>query len=89
MSVYFLNKVFYLLGNDPSFRERYKEDFDRALEGFRLTAAEREALRQADVQTLYRMGVHPFLLFHLIRHRLCPLSPQEYLRLLQEVASVG
>ncbi len=35
------------------------------LDGFDLTAEERAALESKDLVTLYRLGAHPLLLFHL------------------------
>ena len=78
MSVYALNKLFYMLENDSSFRDWMKSSPDEAIGQFTLTAKEREALTSGDVGELYRMGVHAFLLSGLSRHRLFGVDAENY-----------
>ena len=78
MSVYALNKLFYMLENDESFRDSMKSSPDEAIGQFTLTSEEREALTSGDVGGLYRMGVHAFLLGAMSRHRLFGVDGDNY-----------
>ena len=78
MSVYAINKLFYMLENDASIRERMKTNPSDAISDFSLTQAEREALTSGDVGALFQMGVHAFLLNGLSRHQLFGVSPENY-----------
>jgi hypothetical protein len=79
MSVYQVNKLLYMTDNDPAFRKRMKEAPDAALDEFRLTPEEREALTSGAVGRLYQMGVHTFLLNHLSRYELFGVNRENYL----------
>jgi Aromatic-ring-opening dioxygenase LigAB, LigA subunit len=79
MSVYQVNKLLYMTDNDPVFRARMKEAPDAALNEFRLTPEEREALTSGAVGRLYQMGVHTFLLNHLSRYELFGVNRNNYL----------
>ena len=87
MSVYALNKLFYMLENDGSFRDWVKSNPGEAIGQFTLTAKEREALTSGDVGELYRMGVHAFLLSGLSRHRLFGVDGENYLPRIRGQAS--
>ena len=78
MSVYALNKLFYTLENDSSFRDWMKASPGEAISQFTLTREEQEALTSGDVGELYRMGVHAFLLSGLSRHRLFGVNGDNY-----------
>jgi hypothetical protein len=65
VSVYAINKFLYRLENDPAYLERAKADVGATLQDLPLTPAERVAITGGDVATLYRLGVHPFLLMRL------------------------
>ena len=78
MSVYALNKLFYMLENDSAFRDWIKSSPGEAIGQFTLTAKEREALTSGDVGELYRMGVHAFLLSGLSRHQLFGVDGDNY-----------
>ncbi len=80
MSVYYVNKVFYKIETEPDFLNKFRNGVDEALQGFRLTSGERDAIKAGDIETLYRMGVHAFLLNVLARHELCGLDRASYLR---------
>lgn len=60
---------------------------DDALQGFRLTDAERAAIKSREVAPLYGMGVHAFLLRGLARHNLCGVKRDNYLERIRAVAS--
>ena len=87
MSVYALNKLFYMLENDSSFRDWMKSSPGEAIGQFTLTAEEREALTSGDVGELYRMGVHAFLLSGLSRHRLFGTDGENCLARIRSQAS--
>ena len=64
MSLYQVDKAIKMLTHnlDPAPFQRYQQDRDGFLEGFDLTADERNALRRADIVQLYAMGAQPFIL---------------------------
>lgn len=78
MSVYALNKVLYQLARDEAFREAVRADPASALSDRGLEADQLKAMLEADVASLFRMGVHPFLLNHLARFQLVGLDPPTY-----------
>ena len=78
MSVYSINKLFYMLENDAAFRDQIKANPTDAISQFSLTQAEREALTSGDVGALFQMGVHAFLLNGLSRHRLFGVNSENY-----------
>jgi hypothetical protein len=84
MSVYQINKLLYLTDNDPALRKRMKEEPEAALNEFKLTAEEREALESGAVGKLYQMGVHTFLLNHLYRYELFGVNRDNYLSRIRE-----
>ena len=84
MSVYQINKLLYLTDNDPALRKRMKEEPEAALNEFKLTAEEREALKSGAVGKLYQMGVHTFLLNHLYRYELFGVNRDNYLSRIRE-----
>lgn len=62
MSVYEMSRLFFGLKENRPAIEAYLADPESALAEFELTDAERAALLDVDLYTLYRMGVHPLLL---------------------------
>jgi hypothetical protein len=62
MSAYVLQKLIRDVNRKPSCREAYFQSPAKFAEGYDLTPAEREALLNFDVRTLYEMGVHGLLL---------------------------
>jgi len=84
MSVYQINKLLYLTDNDPALRKRMKEEPEAALNEFKLTAEEREALKSGAVGKLYQMGVPTFLLNHLYRYELFGVNRDNYLSRIRE-----
>ena len=79
MSIYLINKVLYMADNDPEFRKRVKADPEGTVKGFPLKPEEFDALTSGDVGTLYKMGVHTFLLNHLQRYELFGVNRDNYL----------
>lgn len=89
MSVYFVNKVFYTIETDDDFLLKFRNNADEALAGFRLSPEEAAAIKGGDVETLYRMGAHPFLLNVLARHNLCGVNRDNYLERIKKFAKKG
>ena len=87
MSVYYVNKVMYMIENDPDFVEKMRSNVDEALKGFRLTDEEQAAIKSGEIATLYHMGVHAFLLNGLARHNLCGVNRDNYIERIRTVAS--
>lgn len=78
MSVYALNKIFYMLENDSQFRKRIKSSPATVVAEFQLTPEEQNALTSGNVRLLYEMGVHAFLLNSLSRHHLFGVTENNY-----------
>jgi uncharacterized protein YjiS (DUF1127 family) len=62
MSQYQLQKLCRAVNSDPAARERFQTEQDAFVGEFDLTAAERKALADMDIDALYDLGVHPLLL---------------------------
>jgi hypothetical protein len=62
MSVYAMEKFVFTLKKSSTLQAQFKTDPDAALADFPLTDMEHKALRDGDLPTLYKMGVHPLLL---------------------------
>lgn len=84
MSVYQVNKLLYMIDNDPAFHKRIKEDPEGAIKDFKLSEAEYKALTSGAVGKLYQMGVHTFLLNHLYRYELFGVNRDNYLERIRE-----
>lgn len=67
MSLQALEHFFYRLKSDPEVRPRFLTDERAYAEKLDLTAGERKALLDRDLIGLYRLGVHPLLLFPFAR----------------------
>jgi hypothetical protein len=78
VSVYALDEICYRLVREPEFRAAVVADAAAATRDADLTPAERTALLTGDVATLYRMGVHAFLLGHLARYGVAGLDLATY-----------
>lgn len=64
MSLYFVQKLLYNLNRDPAVQALYKSDIDSLLEGYKLTADERDWIKKGDVGELYIHGVNGQILMH-------------------------
>lgn len=78
MSVYAINKILYRLENDAAFRGEMQRDGLKAIADFSLAGEERQALTSGDISALFGMGVHPFLMNHLARHRVFGVDQDNY-----------
>ncbi|HEX7062698.1 MAG TPA: hypothetical protein VF200_12055 [Woeseiaceae bacterium] len=64
MSLYQVQKCLYTLNRDPAAQARWREDRERFLEDYTLTAEERGALAGGDIGLLYVLGVNGQILMH-------------------------
>ena len=64
MSLYGTQKLLYHLNRDPAVQQRYRENLPALLDGYELSAEEREAIVAGDVGKLYVLGVNGQLLMH-------------------------
>lgn len=78
MSVYALDEICYRLGHEPAFRAALVADAAAAVRDADLNDEERTALLTGDVAKLYRMGVHAFLMGHLVRYGIAGLTAATY-----------
>jgi hypothetical protein len=78
MSAYQINKLFHRLYHDRSFREAVQADPAKAIAGWPLSDAERNAILGGDIKRLYEWGAHPFLLGHITRWDLFGVTPAIY-----------
>jgi hypothetical protein len=88
MSVYALNKLCHRTQNDRDFRAAMRNDPAAAIAPYDLTQQEREALLAGDVSTLYRMGLHPFILSFLTRYEILGLTAAVYSERIRKVAEM-
>lgn len=63
MSLYQVQKLLFNLHNDLELKQKYKESPQEVLKKYELVESERKALLEPDVGSLYRMGVHTYLLW--------------------------
>ena len=64
MSKYATNRVLWEAAAHPTLAQEIQQDPETALAGRDLTDEERTALGKADIHGLFRLGVHPFLLYN-------------------------
>jgi len=79
VSIYQINKMFYLMDNDPIFRQKMADDPETTVNSLPLSGAEIEAIVTGDVGLLYRMGVHTFCLNHMARYEMFGVNRENYL----------
>ena len=71
--------MFYTLENDAAFRRRMLDDPTKAMAEYSITTPEMDALTRGDVEKLFQMGVHAFLLNGMSRHQLFGVNRGNYL----------
>lgn len=62
-----LNEMVYYVRKDPALRERWLNDLAGLAQEFGLSEGEYEALRDVDVRRLMDIGVHQYLIPHILR----------------------
>ena len=78
MSVYALNRLCRDVLSDEALRERLASEPDAVFDAYGLASAERTALSEGDVATLYMWGVNAFLMGNLPRFGLFGLTNRIY-----------
>jgi len=78
MSAYMINKVCHLVGHDDDFRVALDADPEKALAAFDLTDDERRHLIAGEVDKLFELGAHPYLLGHLTRHETLGITVEAF-----------
>ena len=74
MSVLEVNRLLRDILHNKEFRAAMKADPAKALAPLDLTDAERTAILNGDVATLYNMGVNAFLMGYMPRYEVCGLN---------------
>ena len=64
MSLLEVHKMIYAIDMDDGLRTEFLQDNESVLERYHLTDEERALLLNVDIPGLYRIGVHPMLLYH-------------------------
>ena len=82
MSLYYVQKLLYLLNRDPELRARFDADRDTALANFDLSEEEIAAITKPDVGLLYVLGVNGQLLMHYAAQ--VGLEWDEYIRAMRD-----
>ncbi len=82
MSLYYVQKLLYLLNRDPELRARFDADRDAALANFDLSEEEIAAITKPDVGLLYVLGVNGQLLMHYAAQ--VGLEWDEYIRAMRD-----
>jgi hypothetical protein len=62
-----LNEMVYYVRKDAALRARWQQDLAGLAGDFKLSAAEYAAIRDSDVRALLEMGVHQYLIPHILR----------------------
>ena len=82
MSLYYVQKLLYLLNRDPELRARFDADRHAALASFDLSEEEIAAITKPDVGLLYVLGVNGQLLMHYAAQ--VGLEWDEYIRAMRD-----
>jgi hypothetical protein len=82
MSLYYLQKLLYVLNREPKEQERFKATREAVLAEYDLTAEEREALRSHDIGKLYVLGVNGQILMHFAAF--CGIAWPDYLQKMRD-----
>ena len=83
MSLYQVQKLLFQLHNDLELRARYKANSQKVLELYDLSDTETKMLLEADVGSLYRLGVHTYLLWSY--GRLMGVAAENYFKQIEGV----
>jgi hypothetical protein len=62
-----LNEMVYYVRKDAALRDEWRTNLAALAQRFGLSAAEYEAVRDSDVRALLNMGVHQYLIPHILR----------------------
>ena len=64
MTLLEVNKLIYAIDMDDGVRRAFLQDKESVLERYPLSDEERALLLKVDIAGLYKIGVHPMLLYH-------------------------
>ena len=64
MSLYAVQKFLYHLNRDPSVQERFRSNRSGLLSDYDLSAQERQAIEEGDIDLIYVLGANGQLLMH-------------------------
>lgn len=87
MSLYSVQKLLFHLNNDAGISARFESARDTLLDAYALSQAERAAIIDGDVGTLYIMGVAPLLLAPFSGR--CKLAWPDYLAALRRARAAA
>lgn len=82
MSLYYLQKLLYVLNREPKEQARFKTECGAVLAEYDLTEEEREALRSQDIGKLYVLGVNGQILMHFAAF--CGIAWSDYLQKMRD-----
>lgn len=82
MSLYYLQKLLYVLNREPSEQTRFKKDVEAVIADYDLTDEERAALRDHDIGKLYVLGVNGQILMHFAAF--CGIAWTDYLQKMRD-----
>jgi hypothetical protein len=61
------NRMIFDVRRDMALVKRFADDLEGLMEEYRLTPAERDALRKQDLKQLSALGIHPYFLTQITR----------------------
>ena len=82
MSLYYLQKLLYVLNREPAEQERFKTDCEAVLAEYDLTDEERDAVHGRDIGKLYVLGVNGQILMHFAAF--CGIGWADYLQKMRD-----
>lgn len=77
---YRVDRVLYLLHTDAEFLGAFRADAYATAGKTGCTPQEAAELARGDIGALYARGVHPFLLHGFVRHALCGIAQESYMK---------
>jgi hypothetical protein len=82
MSLYYLQKLLYQLNRDPELAQRFRENRDAVLVGYKLDEEELAAVTKPDIGLLYILGVNGQILMHYAA--MCGYAWPEYIQAMRD-----
>lgn len=82
VSLYQLQKLLYEINRDPAVKDRFLADKPAALDEYKLTKEERDAVLSTDIGKLYILGVNGQILMHFAA--LCGFEWSEYIQAMKD-----
>ena len=82
MTLFELSRFCHDIYSNEKVNRSYKRNKEKVLAEYKLNSKECQALKKLDVKTLFNMGLHPMLLWHLAN--MAGLGPKAYLEKLTQ-----